>query len=69
MEVCCMAPSDGNEAEALVVDFEGMADAQSECEWVQELRQKVNRDRIDVEFPDSEKKLLVDISKGNRWSN
>ena len=58
LEVCCMAPSDGDEAEALVIDFERMANAQSEREWVRELRQKVDRDRIDVGLPDSENKYV-----------
>ena len=65
MEVCCLAPDRGA-AEVLVMDFEQMADAQEACEWVKELRQKTDNNRIEVELPDSEKKLLVDISKGSR---
>merc|ERR1712055_823278 len=65
LEVCCLAPEKGA-AEVLVMDFEKLADAQEACEWVKELRQKADNDRIEVELPDSEKKLLVDISNGNR---
>ena len=65
LEVCCLAP-DRDAAEVLVMDFEQMADAQEACEWVKELRQKTDNSRIEVELPDSEKKLLVDISKGGR---
>ena len=61
-----MAPDDDNVAEVLVMDFEKLADAQAECEWVQELRTKKDPSRIDVPLPDSDKKLLVDITNGTQ---
>ena len=57
-----MAPDDDNLMEVLVMDFEKLADAQNECEWVQELRTKKDPNRINIALRDSHKKLLVDIT-------